>query len=73
MNQPSDHTQQLKDSFKVLKMTPEGQMVMEYLQALFLYPNPSLSSLFCVEKLSNDELLGHHRVVLHMLSMMEQD
>lgn len=68
-----DHTQQLKDSFKVLKMTPEGQMVMEYLQAMFLYPNPSLPAQFCMEKMSNDELLGHHRVVLHMLSMMEQD
>ena len=69
----NDNIQQLKDSFKILKMTPEGQMVMEYLQALFLYPNPSLPAQFCVERMSNDELLGHHRVVLHMISMMEQE
>lgn len=71
MNQ-SDHTAQLIDSFKILKMTPEGQMIMEYLQAVFLYPNPSLPSMFNTDKLTNDELLGHHRVVLHILSMMEQ-
>ncbi len=71
INPNSKEYKSLVDSFKILKMTPEGMMIMEYLQALFLYPNPDLQELF--GPVTNDEQLGHHRVILHILSLMGQD
>ena len=62
----------LVDSFKILKMTPEGQMIMQYLQAVYLYANPSIRDVCNGQVPGNDEQLGHHRVILHMMSMMEQ-
>lgn len=73
INRKSPQWAHLIDAFKKMKMTPEGQMILQYLQGMFLYPNPGLCDYYKVEKFTNDEILGHHRVVLHILSMIDQE
>ena len=72
INPNSPEGQKLISAFKMLEMTPEGQIIMQYLQSQFLYPNPALPSLCDNQAPSNDEKLGHHRVILHMLAMIDQ-
>ena len=59
-------------AFSLLRDTPDGQIIMEYLKGVFLYPFPQLSELCDGRIPSNDERLGHMRVVLHIMSMMDQ-
>ena len=72
MNWTSAEAKKLIDAFKIFSMTPEGQMVIQYLQAQFLYPNPTINELCDGQEPNNDEKLGHHRVVLHILALMDQ-
>ncbi len=58
-------------AFTMLRDTVEGQIIMEYLKGVFLYPFPQLADV-CGKSPTNDERLGHHQVLLHMLSMMDQ-
>ena len=62
----------LVSAFQHLSMSPEGQLVMQYLEAQFLYPNPKLTDVCGGRVPSNDEILGQHRVILHMKAMMDQ-
>lgn len=71
LNKPEG--KKLLDAFKILTITPEGQMVLQYLQAMFLYPNPGLAKYYGLDKFTNDEILGHHRVILHILSLLDQE
>ena len=59
-------------AFGFLRDTPDGQIIMEYLKGVFLYPFPQLKELCDGQIPTNDERLGHQRVVLHMMSMMDQ-
>jgi len=59
-------------AFGLLRDTPDGQIIMEYLKGVFLYPFPNLKDLCDNQQPTNDERLGHMRVILHMMSMMDQ-
>ena len=63
---------ELIQAFKWFNHSPEGNMVLEYLQAMFLYPNKTIADLCNGQVPTNDEQLGHQRVVLHIMAMMDQ-
>ena len=56
----------------LLRDTADGQIIMEYLKGVFLYPFPQLKELCDGQEPTNDERLGHMRVVLHIMSMLDQ-
>ena len=72
MVKDSPQHQALMGAFQLLKNTPEGEILLQYLQGLFLYPNPALEDTLGVKSLTNDERLGHHQVICHILAMMDQ-
>jgi len=71
-----DTVEKLIPAFGLLRDTAEGQIVMDYLKAVFLYPTQDMKSHLqgvCEGNVpSNDQRLGHMQVVLHIMAMLDQ-